>query len=1011
MNICVTITKLRVENLSIPIGIDAEAPRFSWIMEAEERGQKQTAYHILVATEPDKLAGDKADVWNSGKVVSGETVAITYKGETLQPSTCYYWTVAAWDKNGQLIQSGETAHFETGLMSKDGITGWDGAKWIAMNGKIPKSPGSPMFRKETKLKGKIKRARLYISALGVFVAYLNGQKLGIVKDEGCRIFEHLPPGWTNYDQNVNYMTYDVTSYLNSDVAVLAAVIGNGWWNGRISKAPPSEKKTLYYNDEKNDLVLFCKLLITYEDGSDHTIVTDTNSGWKATDIGPVRADDIYDGETYDATMEIEGWTEATFDDAQWQEVKEHDYRATFPHATVTAYHGVTAQIIDALDQVPQSITIYRDIANHEASANGRGEIKVDSSRSVSDLKLVKQCRITISAGDTVIYDLGQNMVGIPRITVEGQGGTQLRIRYAEMLNDASKGADGPKGSIYTANLRNAIATDYYTLKGASKVETYQPAFTYHGFRYVEITVSAGEVVTIHGVTGKVTRSALPETGRIETSHQDVNQLFYNIMWSHRGNYLWIPSDCPQRNERVGWSGDTQLFANSALYNMDAAPFLENWMDMFVQCQETYGNGGFTSTAPSGRYANFRGFIGNGGWADAGIVVPWTVWQMTGDTFIIEKNYAAMKRYMDWIYDHSGDTYRGTGSLGDWLNFQGTDRQLMSDAYYAYDARLMVSMAEATGRMSDVLKYETLYEKIKQAFIANFIHIDADGKLTVLSSGGYKTLEYDENPNQVGVENIKMEDNSQASLLWCLKLGFYENDDQKQQMIDLLGENIQNNEAYKAAHSGSSRVNYAEHTLSIGFLGVNVIAPVLSDAGQSELAYKLLVQDAMPSWLYSVKNGATTVWERWNSYSVEDGFGDVRMNSFNHYAYGAIAEWMYKYMAGIANDPTQPGFKHIILQPHIDVNKQIIWVRGSYDSVRGTIRSEWEVNGKTFSYAVTIPANTTATLYLPSDHWLNVTEGGNPIQEIDGIKFVAYKDSKAIYELDAGSYTFKSVIAD
>ncbi|MDQ1914865.1 family 78 glycoside hydrolase catalytic domain [Paenibacillus sp. GD4] len=1006
MNNRVRITKLRVENRCNPIGIDAEAPRFSWIMEADERGQKQTAYQILVTSE---LSGDSADVWNSGKVLSNESVAIVYTGEALQPSTRYYWTVMVWDKDGQVFIAEEQAYFETGVRSTDGITGWSGAKWITMNAKTPKSPGAPMFRKETKLRGKVKHARLYISALGVYDAYLNGQKLGIVMDDGRRVYEHMPPGWTNFDRNNTYMTYDVTSYMKDDVAVLGAILGNGWWNGRISKAPGSEKQTVYYNDEKNELALFCKLLITYEDGSTQAIVTDTDSGWKAADTGPVREDDIYDGETYDATMEIEGWAESGFNDAQWQEVKEHRYRKDFPHASVTAYHGETAQIVDALDQVPQAITTYTDIIAEEETANGRGKIKVDPARTITDTEAARRHVITVLSGDTVIYDLGQNMVGVPRVIVEGPKGTQVRIRYAEMLNDESKGADGPVGSIYVANLRKADVTDYYTLKGASNGETYQPAFTYHGFRYVEITVAAGESVTIHGLTGKVVRSAIPETGSIETSHRDVNQLFSNIMWGHRGNYLWIPTDCPQRNERVGWSGDTQLFANTALYNMEAALFLENWMDMFVQCQETYGNGAFTSTAPSGRYANFRGFVGNGGWADAGIVVPWTVWQMTGDTMIIEKNYAAMNRFMDWIYDQTGETYRGTGSIGDWLNFQGTDRQLMSDVYYVYDAILMAGMAGAIGKTADVRKYEALHEKIRQTFIKHYIHVDENGALTVLSSGGYKALEYDDNPDQVGVENIKMEDNSQASLLWCLKLGLYENEDQRQQMIHLLTENIKNSEAYKTAHPESSRVNYAENTLSVGFLGVNVIAPVLSDVGQSELAYKLLLQDAMPSWLYSVKNGATTVWERWNSYSVEDGFGDVRMNSFNHYAYGAIAEWMYKYMAGIANDPAQPGFKHIILRPEIDLNEQITWVKGSYDSVRGTIRSEWKVKGNNLSYAVTIPANTTATLYLPSNHQQNVSEGGKPVQEAEGIHFIAHKNGKAIYELGAGSYTFESVL--
>lgn len=1005
----VSIEKLRVEYRVNPLGIDADAPRFSWIMESEERGQHQTAYQILVATEPDNLSADKADMWNSGKVESGESVAIAYKGKPLQPSTRYYWTVIVWDKDGRPIQSDHRAFFETGLRSTDGITGWSGAKWIMMEGKRPKTPGAPMFRKETKLKGKVRQARLYITALGVYDAYINGQKVGVIREDGSRRYDFLPPGWSNFDMNVNYMTYDVTPYMKDDVVTLAVTLGNGWWNGRISKAPSSEKQTVYYRDEQNDLGFMCKLLLTYEDGSTETVVSDTESGWKATDTGPIRSDDLYDGERYDANLEMPGWAEAGFDDSRWGGVQEHDYRQRFPRATVTAYHGHTAQIMDHLEQVPQTITVYTDVINRETSANGLGEIKVDPARTVTDPRLAREQAVTIRKGETVIYDLGQNMVGVPRITVQGEKGTTIKLRHAEILNDRSKGADGPVGSIYVANLRDEIAIDFYTLKGDPNGETYQPTFTFHGFRYVEVTLAEGESVTIRKLTGKVAMTALPETGQIETSHRDVNRLFQNVLWGHRGNYLWIPTDCPQRNERVGWSGDTQLFANTALYNMDAATFLENWVNMLVENQETYGNGAFTSTAPSGRYANFRGFAGNGGWADAGIIVPWTVWQMTGDSTIIEKHYPAMKRFMDWIYERTGETYRGPGSIGDWLNFQGTDRQLMSDVYYAYDAKLMADMADAIGKREDAQAYETLFEKIKQAFIRNYIRVDEHGVLTVLSSGGYKGLEYDENPDQVGVENIRLEDNSQAALLWCLKLGLYENEDQKRQMIRLLADNIRNSDEYKAAHPDSSRVRYAEYTLSVGFLGVNVIAPVLSDMGLTELAYKLLLQDRMPSWLYSVKNGATTVWERWNSYSVEDGFGDVRMNSFNHYAYGAIAEWMYKYMAGIATDPAQPGFKHILLQPHLDPNRQITRVKGSYDSVRGLIRSEWEIKGDRISYAVTIPTNTTATLYLPTKDVQTVTESGRPIREAEGVRFVDYRDGLAVCELVAGSYRFESVV--
>ncbi|MDT8860169.1 glycoside hydrolase family 78 protein [Alkalihalobacillus sp. MEB130] len=1001
----VKITNLKVEYAYNPIGVDAEKPRFSWMMESYLYGQKQIAYQILVASSPEKLVENRADLWDSGKVISDISVAIKYNGNPLEPSTVYYWTVIVWNQDDKKVQPEEDAYFETGLKSTDGVKGWSGAKWISMDGKDSNRHGAPLLRKETKLNGTVKSARLYISALGVYDAYINGYKIGTVnEDDDSLSMDFMPPGWTNYDSTINYMTYDVTRYMKGDAVVLAAVLGNGWWNCRISQGRDLDGRTSYYSGEGNELALFAKLLITYEDDSVYSMVTDAHSEWKATDTGPIRSDDIYDGETYDATMEIEGWNDIGFNDSKWNDVKEHDYRKTYPHAIVSAFNGDKAQVIDKLDQFPQSITFYTDVIDKDSSKNNRGTIDIDSNRTIVDPERAKDGNVIISDKDTVIFDLGQNMVGVPSITVQGERGSQIKLRFAEMLNDDSEGADGPKGSIYTANLRTAKATDFYTLKGDVEGETYQPTLTFHGFRYVEVTVVSPDTkVHVRRLIGKVVMSALQETGSIVTSNNDVNQLFSNILWGHRGNYLWIPTDCPQRDERVGWSGDTQLFANTALYNMDATIFLENWMEMLKDSQEAYGEGAFHSTAPGGRFADFLGVVGNGGWADAGIIVPWTVWQMTGDTTIIEKTYKAMVKFMDWMYRQTGETYKGPGSIGDWLNFEGTARQFMSDVYYAYDAKLMSYMSSAIGKQDEAEKYQKLYENIKKEFIKNYISIDKFGKVTLKSSNGsaFNSVNF--------YSSADVEDNSQCGLLWAIKLELYENADQKKQMVELLVENIKNDEKYKRLHPDSNRVNYAENTLSVGFLGVNVIAPILSEVGYSDVAYSLLVQDQMPSWLYSVKNGATTVWERWNSYSGGEGFGDVGMNSFNHYAYGAIAEWMYKYMAGIANDETQPGFKHINLQPNIDKNNRITSVSGEYKSVYGTIKSEWTIKGKTLTYNVLIPANTTATVWLPATNKNSVKVDGQLIQKHKEINVVGYENEKAIYQIESGCYEFESTI--
>ncbi|MGM0922977.1 MAG: family 78 glycoside hydrolase catalytic domain [Bacillota bacterium] len=989
------ITDLKVEYRNNPIGIDVKKPRFSWRMESAARGQKQTAYQLLVATSPDKLTPEAADVWNSGKVLSGKSAAIEYGGGPFQASTRYHWTVIVWDKAGQVVKAREGAFFETGILSTDGVTGWGGAKWISLDkglDALGNEGSAPMLRKETPLAGNVKSARLYISALGVFDAYINGKKLGIVNSDGSTTYELLPPGWTVYNKNVSYMTYDVTSYIQGDNRVtLAATLGNGWYNGRISTG------ALYYNPNGNELALQAKLFITYDDNTTQTIVTDTTSGWKATDTGPHLANDIYDGETYDATKEIEGWNNNGFTDSGWKGVKEHPHKLLFPTATVTSYNGKTAQIIDELDQTPISVTTYNGIINQESSRNGKGEVQVDPTRTTNDPAVAGSYTASISSGDTIIYDLGQNMVGVPRITVKGQAGTQIKLRFGEMVNDDSAGADGPKGSIYTANLRSAKASSFYTLKGREEGETYQPSLTFFGFRYVEVTVLSEEAtVEIQNMTGKVATSAIDVAGTLETSDQHVNKLISNIQWGQRGNYLWIPTDCPQRDERLGWTGDAQVFAKTGAYNMESYLFSENFIDILVDSQRP--DGSFPVTAPNSGYGLFP--PGASGWSDAAIVIPWTNWQMSGDTTSIKKVYKDMVEYMDWIFIQTGVTYRGPGSVyGDWLAFQGTSNALISDVYYAYDAKLMADMARAIGNTADAYKYETLFANIKREFIRNHIEIDENGKLT-MKSGNSQSISYDTAPK---------EDNSQTSLLWALKLGLYENENQKQQMIDLLVENIRNTNEYKAANPTSTRVNYAENTLSVGFLGINVLAPVLSEVGHSDLSYGLLLQDDMPSWLFSVKNGATTIWERWNSYSKEDGFNPDGMNSFNHFSYGAIGEWMYSDMAGISNDPTNPGFKHTILKPTIDFEKRIKWAKGSFKSVYGTIESSWKTNSGTLTYKAVVPANTTATLYLPAVSAEVVTEGGQSAAKSSGVTFIKYENGKAVYKLESGSYQFQSVI--
>ncbi|WP_406213607.1 family 78 glycoside hydrolase catalytic domain [Streptomyces canus] len=981
---------LTVEHRTDPLGVDAPQPRFGWRMRLAGRGRGQGAYEILVASSPGRLTAGRADLWQSGRVRSDESVAVRYRGKSLRASTRYYWTVTVWDTEGRRVGSGPVAWFETGLMSTDGVTGWEGAQWIGMKGKAPLSPGAPMLRTQARLTGRVREARLYVSALGVYDAYISGHRVTVPQDGGNTL-ELLPSGWTNYDARVNYLTYDVTHLVAREQDVtLAAVLGNGWYNGRISEG------STYYSEDGNALALKARLLIRYADGTTRSVVTRPDGSWKATDTGPYRADDIYDGQTYDARRELPGWTSSGFDDSDWSDTERIPFETRYPDARLLAYPAETARLISRWDRRPQSVTVYTGV-----TGEGRGRIVVDPDRTVTDPHRAASTPVTIGAGDTAIFDLGQNMVGVPRYGLRGPTGAQVTFRFGEMLNDDSAGADGPEGSVYRANLRSAKATSTYVLKGDRRGETHQDSLTFYGYRYASVT--ATETVTITGLTGKVATSAIRETGGVTTNDPDTNRLISNIRWGQRGNYLWVPTDCPQRDERLGWTGDTQVFSVTGLYNADAGPFLGHFQDTVVDSQSIYGvdKAQFTGVAPSGRY-NFPG--GGSGWADCGVILPWTLWQMTGDATVVERNWPAMTHYLDWIRQQTGDTYAGQGSLtGDWLAPQKTSAQLMSDVYYGYVARLMAQMARAIGRRAEAADYERLFVDIKKAFIKKYVGTEG-GTVTVRSSLG------DASPIEPGADpHEKTEDNSQSALLWVLKLGFYDTEAQRRTLVGHLADNIGNDAAYKAAHPNSSRVKYAQNTLSVGFLGVNVLAPVLSDEGRADLAYELLHQDAMPSWLFSVRNGATTVWERWNSYSEQAGFGPVSMNSFNHYAYGAVMEWMYAYMAGIARDPESPGFKHFVLQPHLDPTGRITHVVGSHESPYGEIRSEWQIDdaGTTLSYDATVPANSEATLRLPAVSADSVREGRSPLARMDGVRFLGHADGVASYRLASGAYRLTS----
>lgn len=958
------VVNAKVAYMANPIGLDKSDVKFSWAMTSSQLGAAQSAYQIVVR----KGSADGEIVWDSGKVEDSESVGIAYGGKTaLEDAARYYWTVTITDKDGDTATS-EPAYFEiAGKM--------DGAKWLYAGGE---NEAAPLFRKEITLDTNktIASARLYMSAIGIYQAWINGQE---VKSDVDDIFN---PGWTAYERYLNYQTYDVTDMVKSGDNAIGAAVGGGWYQTAYS----SDYANVFGPDDKaEERGLAGKLVVTYTDGT--STVVNTDNTWQVSQNSPYTYDDFWNGEHYDATIEaaIEGWNQAGYEtDDTWKAADTTEYAGDLLPSS-----KATAVIRDEYEQKPILGYTYdpENIVNATNTNEGMtyGEVVEEAVDVNGD--------ITIKAGDKLILDLGQNMVGLTDAVMSGAKDTVVTFRFAEALNDGrdidydsetgktgSMGSDGPSGSLYRVALRSAQCTDTYIMNGGER-EEYQQTFTYRGFRYVE--VSATEDIVLHSLRGRVVTSISERTGYITTSDADLNRFAENTVWSEMGNYLSIPTDCPQRNERAGWTGDAQLFAQSAALNFDTYAFMENYIDEMNDYAANHDN--FYAEVMPKTNENFtvgmEGRAKNCGWSDAGIIIPWVMYLQTGDVSFIENSYDQMAAYMD-----AGDY--STLLYGDWVAYCGTRLSVMNMVYEIYVCTLMENMSEIVGKTDKAAEYRARHDELKEKFIETFVDED------------YNLLTDSKDDFMFPFAKPKMSaDNAQTGLLWALKLNLYSNDEMRDTFIKNLLINIENKD-------GKIRPGQEEDTLSVGFLGVNVILPILTDLGYGDVAYTLMLQDTDPSWLYAVKNGATTTWERWNSYSVKDGFGDSSMNSFNHYSYGASVEWMYNYMAGIKSDEANPGYKHFILQPTADPEGRIDFVNGSYNSVYGTIQSNWtSAKGEMDTYTAVVPANTSATLYLNLDEnqveSLALPEGA----VYTGREMRNGKDC-AKFELTAGTYHFE-----
>ncbi|MBN1807808.1 MAG: family 78 glycoside hydrolase catalytic domain [Planctomycetes bacterium] len=708
----------------------------------------------------------------------------------------------------------------------------------------------------------------------------------------------LAPVWTDYRKRVTYRTHDVTGLVQEGGNAAGAILGDGWCLGALSWAMARN----CFGDPPARLLL--RLEVTYEDGGKEAVVSDGT--WKCS-TGPIIRSGIYEGEVYDARFEMPGWDAAGFDDSSWSDVR------------VVEDTGV-----DVVAQTGPSIRVTREVA--PVSVKG-------------------------TPGGAYIYDLGQNMAGFCRLRVEGPAGTRVQLRHAEILN--------PDGSIYTENLRKAEATDAYILKGEG-VEEYTPHFTYHGFRYVEVTGYPGEP-DIGAITGLAAHSDVAESGKLECSSELVNRILGNVVWGLVSNLYSVPTDCPQRDERLGWMGDAQLFCRTSCYLKDMASFYTKWEQDIVDAQRE--TGAFTDVCP---FPDKIGLPQTGApaWMDAGVVVPWTVYEMYGDRRIIERNFGAMAKYVDFVADRNPDgiwrNERGN-DYGDWVPAGvETDKTMVATLFYFQSARLVSEAAGVLGQEAEKARYEELAWRIREAFNGEY-----------LSEGRYRDSTQTVNALAIGMGVVPEE------------------------------------AAASVAEDLVKDIEARDRHLSTGFLGTGFLLQALSTSGHGDVAKRLLLNTTYPSWGYMAEQGATTVWERWNSDTMGPG-----MNSRNHFAFGAVAEWMFTNLAGIGPAPGTAGFEKIVFRPEPwGCGGELKHVAASYESVRGTIGCEWRCVDGRLEVTVTVPPNSEAVVTLPADSPGGVTESGQAAVSAAGVRGVSGGGGQVNVEVGSGTYEFAVAIKE
>ncbi len=865
------ITDLRCEYGPSPLGIHELRPRLSWKLLSDRRGAGQAAYRILVSRE---VAG--ADLWDSGWVESPDSVFVPYGGTPLASGERAWWTVRVRDDAGDEVVS-RAAFWEMGLLSREE---W-GADWIGgpLVGAPRQAVPAPFLRRGFGLDRPVASARLYLTALGVYEAWINGERVGD---------EWLMPGWTDYAKRVHYRTYDVTALLRDGENALGAILGDGWYSGHIEWRPRQR-----YGDRPR---LLARLAIRHDDGAETAVVSD--GSWKVA-YGPILEHDLLMGEDYDARREFPGWSAPGFGDSAWTPASIFEA----PDIQVVPHPGPPIRMTEEI--LP--------IAEPHAVATSRWQ-----------------------------HDPRQTTVGGPRQRPRGTAAQTAKLRHAEVQK--------PDGTIYTENLRSAKQTNYYTLATDGE-EVFEPRFTFHGFRYLEVSGVSGKPER-EDVTGVVFHSDCPRTGAFECSDPLINQLVANVDWGWRGNSVDVPTDCPQRDERMGWTGDAQVFVRTSTYFRDVAGFWAKWERDVADAQNAEGDVPPVCPNPAGAV----GQDGGPAWADAAVICPWTIYLAYGDRGILERAYPTMTRYVDSLEKSTKDGIRsydgmpGFAGFGDWLAHNAeTPIDLIGTAFLAYSSGLLARIAEILGKPEDAANFGARRDVAVEAFNRRFVTRDG-----LVGSG------------------------SQTSYVLALH-------------FDLLPEELRP----RALEALVRNIERRGNKLSTGFVGTPYLPHVLTRFGRADVAYRLLNQKDWPSWLYPVTQGATTIWERWDGWTHDKGFQDVGMNSFNHYAYGAVGDWLFSTVAGIDLDPERPGYEHILLRPQ--PGGGLTWAKASYDSIRGRIESGWRIEGEDLTYEVLVPANTTATVRVPL--------GEGEAAKADGAWALRDEEGVTVFEVPSGRYRF------